>query len=1113
MALTNADRVGKALELLNKGLQPFVEREMKAVYGEGWLAEAVVALKENKLVVQERENWDSQALLTLMWNRWTEVFRRTLGHAERSLVSELREARNRWAHQELFSTDDGYRVLDSVSRLLSAVSASEAAEVEKQKTDLLRVKFEEQARNVTRKVAVAAVEGQPRAGLRPWREVVTPHQDVAQGTYQQAEFAADLWQVYVGEGASSEYTDPAEFFRRTYLTQGLRGLLTMALRRLGGTGGDPVVELQTNFGGGKTHSMLALYHLFSGAKAQQLVGLEEVLAEAGIKELPRVNRAVFVGTKISPGQPVVKPDGTTIRTLWGEIAYQLGEAEGGKGREAYELVRQADETATNPGDALRKLFNRYGPCLILIDEWVAYARQLHDDPTLPGGSFETHFTFAQALTEAVKAAPQTLLVVSIPASEPGRDGRNSAEIEIGGERGKAALARLKNAIGRIQSPWRPATGDESFEIVRRRLFEPIPTELLPQRDAVIKGFMELYRNNGGEFPSATRESSYEAKLKAAYPIHPELFERLYSDWSSLEKFQRTRGVLRLMAAVIHELWERQDKSLLILPANVPIDAGAVQSELTRYLEDNWVPVIERDVDGPESLPLRLDRENANLGRYSATRRVARTLYLGSAPTLNAENRGLEDRSVKLGCVQPGETVATFGDALRRLTDQATHLYVNGQRYWFDTQPSVTRLAQERAERLEEYRVGEEIRRRLRDHTRDRGDFQRIYVCPESTGDVPDELEVGLVVLGPEFGYVQSREVSSPAQSEAEKILSSRGSRDRIYKNTLAFLAPDRRRMDALEQAVRMYLAWKSVEADGDSGILNLDNFQRNQTRTKCKEADDAIKARIPEAYTWLLVPTQQKDSPELAWVPYSLQGQDPLAVRASKKLRNDGSLDVKMAGAVLRREMDRIPLWRGDHLGIKQLCEDFATYVYLPRLRDPNVLLEAIGDGLNSLQWSVEGFAYADDWDAQKERYLGLKVGPGTPTPTSAQGLLVKPEIAEAQLEREKPAPTPPPSGTADVTPQPPVRTPSAAPTPPSSPQRPRRFQASVKLEPTRLSRDADQIAREVLQHLLALDDAQAEVVIEIQVRVSSGIPEAVERTVGENARTLRFGSCSFENE
>ncbi len=235
---------------------------------------------------------------------------------------------------------------------------------------------------------------------------------------------------------------------------------------------------------------------------------------------------------------------------------------------------------------------------------------------------------------------------------------------------------------------------------------------------MVKAFGNFYRTQKAEFPSGCSEGDYERRLIAAYPIHPELFDRLYGEWSTLDKFQRTRGVLRLMAAVIHELWERNDMSLFIMPASIPIDAPAVSSELTRYLEEGWTPVIESDIDGPNALPLRLDRENPNLGRYSATRRVARTIYLGSAPTQKAANRGIDDRSIKLGCAQPGESPATFGDALRRLTDQATYLYVDGQRYWYSLQPSVTRLAQDRAaSNFTDDEVDEEIRRRLSTATR------------------------------------------------------------------------------------------------------------------------------------------------------------------------------------------------------------------------------------------------------------------------------------------------------------------------------------------------------------------------------------------------------------
>jgi predicted AAA+ superfamily ATPase len=196
----------------------------------------------------------------------------------------------------------------------------------------------------------------------------------------------------------------------------------------------------------------------------------------------------------------------------------------------------------------------------------------------------------------------------------------------------------------MEATWRPASAEEGFEIVRRRLFQPITDpELFAARDLVVKAFAELYWGQSQEFPAGCREGEYERRVKAAYPIHPELFDRLYNDWSTLDKFQRTRSVLRLMAAVIHTLWDRHDTSLLILPATVPIDEQSVRNELTRYLDDPWVPVIENDVDGPNSLPLRLGRDNPNLGRYSACRRVARTIYLGSAPTLRTANQGLGAR--------------------------------------------------------------------------------------------------------------------------------------------------------------------------------------------------------------------------------------------------------------------------------------------------------------------------------------------------------------------------------------------------------------------------------------------------------------------------------------
>lgn len=1103
MAKTNRDRVAEGLTLLAKGMYPFVEREMKGFYAKGWEAE-VLDVMDPKGAGAKKINWeDPQTILNVLWFRWNEVFRSTLGQAERSLVSELRTVRNRWAHMENFTTDDTYRALDTAGRLLTAVSAKEADEIEKKKNELLRLRFEEQRRSEARKAA--PVMGQPSGNLKPWREVVTPHPDVASGRYQQAEFAADLWQVFLGEG-SDEYRDPTQFFHRTFLTGGLQQLLTNAIQRLGGAGGDPVVELQTNFGGGKTHSQLALFHLFSGTPASKLPGIENLLKEAGATVPSGVRRAVFVGTKISPGQVHMKPDGTKVHTLWGEIAWQLG------GKDGYKLVKEADETSTNPGDSLRELFNRYAPCLILIDEWVAYARQLHQENGLPAGNFETQFTFAQALTEAARAAKDTMVVVSIPASESPspHDGREKVtDIEVGGERGRAALSKLKNAIGRVEASWRPASAEEGFEIVRRRLFEPITdSSLHVELDQVTQAFSDMYGSQQQEFPSSCREANYLRRMKAAYPIHPELFDRLFEDWSTLEKFQRTRGVLRLMAAVINSLWERQDNSLLIMPASVALEDQRVGFELKRYLEEGWDAVIEKDVDGQNSLPMELDRENPNLGRYSACRRVARAIYMGSAPVQRAANRGVDERQVKLGCVQPGETVATFGDALRRLSDRATYLYVDGHRYWYSTQPTVNRLAEDRAIQLHEGDVAEEISRRLRKQANTRGDFAKVHACAPS-GDIPNETEARLVILGPEHPHT-GKEKGSPALIEAAVILESRGNSPRTYRNTLVFLAPDATRLQDLEAAARQYLAWQSIHNDRKE--LNLDAFQSSQADTKYQSADSTVEARIPETYLWLLVPEQADPTGSIEWTETRQQGQDPLAVRASKKLKNEELLMIQLGGIRLRHELDRIPLWRGDHVGIKQLLDDFATYLYLPRLRSMEVLIDAIGDGVGSLTWETDTFAYAEAWDEKDKRYKGLVAGQRTRVLAENDTVVVKPDVAATQLRAEEavieppPGPRPPGEGEGPIIVGPPgeeVIVEEIA----------RRFHGAVRLDPLRMSRDVGSIADEVVQHLTSLIGSDVEITIEIQAEIPEGVPEQTIRDVTENCRTLKFESYGFEKE
>jgi len=1116
MAITNHERVGKALEFLKSGLGPFVEREFKAKFGDGWAFEIKDILSDTRLGgVKSKSLDDVAALLVVMDRKWGEVFRRILGKTERSLVNEILAIRNRWAHQERFSSDDAYRALDSIGRLLTAISAPQADAVDKTKMELLRVRFDEQARGEKRKSSSVAIASGVTSGLKPWREVVTPHDDVASGRYQQAEFAADLWQVHLGEG-SDEYREPVEFFRRTYLTASLKAMLAGALRRLTAGDGDPVMQLQTNFGGGKTHSMLALYHLFSGVAPAELAGVDAVMSAAGVDRIPRARPVVLVGNKISPGNPTTKPDGTVVHTLWGELAWQLG------GKKAYARIQADDEKATSPGDVLRELFNEYGPCLILIDEWVAYARQLHDHGDLPAGGFETQFSFAQVLTESAKLAKNCLLVISLPASDTtGSPHARADDVEVGGTRGREALDRLRNVVGRLESSWRPASAEEGFEIVRRRLFRPLSDPArYKDRDVVARAFAEFYHAQQAEFPPECRESEYEQRIKAAYPIHPEIFDRLYTDWSTLVKFQRTRGVLRLMAAVIHSLWEKGDRNPLILPANVALDDPRVQSELTRYLSDNWVPVIEKDVDGPNSLPLKLDGELPNLGKFSACRRVARAIYMGSAPTTAAAHKGIEDRRVKLGCVMPGESPSVFGDALRRMAGSATYLYQDGPRYWYATQPTVKKLAEDRAEQLkhEPDKVSHELEKRLRKDLARTGDFERIHPMPQSGADVPDDLDARLVVLG--IAHPYSKESGNAAELAAKAILETRGNAPRLYRNTLVFMAADKNRLQDLDEAARKFLAWESILADQKD--LDLTPSQVTQAETQRSAADSTVTARLPETYRWLLVPIQTTPRSALSWETLRLAGSDPLAVRAGKKLRAEELYLTGFAPTRLKMDLDRVPLWRGDHVAVKQLVEDFARYLYLPRLQDPTVLLRAIGDGVSLLTWPQDSFGFADSFDETAGRYKGLRGGQlVTLADANAPGLVVKSDVAARQMDAER-APTMPrsdqdqPEGnqTGDGQGKPATPPTGTRPIPPESVStQPKRFHGTAVLDTARVGRDASRIADEVIAHLAGLVGAQVTVTIEVDAHIPAGAPDHVVRTVTENSQTLKFTSHGFEKE
>jgi predicted AAA+ superfamily ATPase len=939
---------------------------------------------------------------------------------------------------------------------------------------------------------------------KPWREIAIPHPDVLKGTFQQAEFAADITAVRTGK-APAIYQDAAAFFERTYITEGMRLLLTQVAQRLSGKSGEPVIQLQTAFGGGKTHTMLAVWHLATRkCPLSDMPGVAPLVEKAGLMDVPEARVAVIDGTAQSPGQPW-KQGRTEIRTLWGELAWQLGKADG------YAMVAEADANGTSPGkEVLQRLLEKYAPCVVLMDELVAYIGQFEEGKQISGGSFESNMAFIQALTEAVKLVPNAILLASLPESE----------IEAGSQRGVMALKALEKRFGRVQALWRPVATEEAFEIVRRRLFEPIKDE--KSRDAVCRAFADMYVSEGASMPGETQEGRYYDRLRQAYPIHPEFFDRLYEDWTTIDGFQRTRGVLKLMAKVISRLWKANNTDLMILPGSLPLSDNDVRNEMTYLLSAGWEPVIERDVDGDRAETTELEGREPRFGQVNAARRVARTLFLGSAPSSVAAKpgaRGLDRARVLLGCVQPGQASAVFSDALGRIADRLHYLNSTGDksadntRYWFDTRANLRREMEDRKRRFDDRG---DVRKKIEEAAKKlfagATSFDGVHVFT-AAADVPDDSSLRLVVLSPDHGYM--KEMRQPAEDAAREYLRSHGSQPRHRVNRLLFVAPDSGVINRLADAVRTALAWDSIVDDVDAGKLNIDQVQKKQAQKELEGAEAALPRVARECFKWLLCPVQDDPTaskPTIEVFPISTSGGS--AGAELEKVCSDNELVIEAWSPIHLRAKLKELYWKNgrDAIEAKQFWEDSLRYLYLPRLRSRSVLEDVVRKGSSSRDF------FGNAYGKSGEKYEGFQFGSGASYDDTL--MLIEPGAAAAYEAANK-APVPIVGGTTagggaapigptggmtvvapPITPGPGGMTPA---------RRYRVFRGAVGVNSTLAKSQLNKIAEEVIALLTADPNATVNVTLEIDAEFDRGVDDGLKRSVSENADSLGFKTKEWE--
>ncbi|MCL2823385.1 MAG: DUF499 domain-containing protein [Polyangiaceae bacterium] len=938
--------------------------------------------------------------------------------------------------------------------------------------------------------------------MKPWRELCVPHPDVLEGTFQQSEFAADITAVRHGR-ATHEYQDPAAFYQRTFITEGMGMLLTQVALRLNGKGGEPVVQLQTAFGGGKTHTVLAVYHLTTrNCPLSQLTGIPALLDRAGLMNVPKARTAVIDGNAHAPGQPW-KHEDTEIRTLWGELAWQLGADDG------LDMVRQADATGTSPGkETLRCLLERYAPCVVLVDELVAYVRQFPDGEMLTGGSYDSNMSFLQALTEAAKLVPTAMVLASLPESD----------VEAGSSRGVSALRAIEKTFGRVQALWKPVAAEEAFEIVRRRIFEQILDT--SARDAVCREFVNAYAIEGAALPSEANEAPYFERLVNAYPIHPEVFDRLYQDWSTLHGFQRTRGILKLMARVVFRLWKDQNADLMIMPASLPLYDSGTRNELVYNLPPGWDAVIETDIDGARSEAAELDRLEPRLGALHAARRVARTIFLGSAPssagTTRNTSRGIDRGRVLIGCVQPGKPSTPFSNALNRLMYCLHYVNSTGEtndkstRFWLDTRANLRREMEDRKGRFDDQtEVFPKLASVIRDMASGCEYVDALHVFTPH-GDVPDDTMMRMVVLPPVVGY--ARKDKYPVFDVIYEFMRLNGAKPRYRANQLLFLVPDKTCISILLDNVRIALAWQSIMDDIHEGRLNVDRLQEGQAKKEADVTERVLPVGVRDCYQYLLCPGASVDDPGVVSMEvHQTQTHGTYLYEITRIIKNADLAILEWAPELLSDQLGRF-YWKDgvNEVLASTVAEDFQKYPYLPRMRSPEVFIHTVLEG--SKKRTCFGTATGKVGDTYENFGFGVPVTEFTDTL-----LLINPDVAAAyadMLARDamesdedyvsswNPDGSVLTVGDRGGRPQRPEGDP---------PKRVKLFFGSADIHPGTAKMELISVADEIIAPMVLDPNAKVKVTVEISAEFPRPVADNLRRTVYENAKTLKFKNYSWE--
>jgi hypothetical protein len=832
------DNLYKGLGLFIEAFRPYVVVTLMNKAGEQWpalFAEALYPAQKETWNMGIKQGTTPEALIDYPYLksfalRYKDLLKADFGTELNKLATRLEtiyETRNKLAHFQAISEDDFTETFIHMKTIARSLKMEEL--------ELALALLQEAKVPIVSKPK----ENSTSTSLQPWFRVVSPHMDIKMGRLDESIFAADLAEVAMGNGREI-YTNPVVFFSKTFFTAGLKSIAKTVIKGLNGNedAENRVMSLQTGFGGGKTHTLISLFHICKwGKQSINSSSVKELLSYTGAPEFETANIAVFTNKTNDVANGRTTKEGILIKTIWGELAYQLG------GAAAYEVVRKNDEQLIAPGGIFKKVLEQTKPALILIDELADYCLKASALKTGDSNLADQTISFMQELTEAVAETNNCVAVITLPASP--QEVGNTIEAQN-------ILNALQKRVVRVGADTQPVADEEIYEVIRRRLFEEIGDMSIIE--ATASKYLELYQQFSTELPANVTKSEYKLKIIKSYPFHPELIDIFKVRWASHHDFQRTRGVLRLMASIVSDLWKRKDSlpgsNLLIHSGDINLsNLDAMTAQIKRLYGNGYDAVISADVAGSTSNAFKVDNNKKEYGQWNLTKSIASVILMNSFGSDGA-NKGVSVPDIKLNLLTPdGFNHNSINGALDELESTAYYLYYaqsggSGKRYWFHTKPNINILINQAKSDIKRPDIEAEIITRIKEREKY---IQLFNVLIDPSADIPEQMKPTLIILSPKY-TANPDTINGTTKPLIEKLSTKKGNSDRIYRNTILFLLCSEIGVAKLFSDVTEYLACQKINSDYSS---QLERDQKDEIRRRIDEAAKQTASSLVVAYSIL----------------------------------------------------------------------------------------------------------------------------------------------------------------------------------------------------------------------------------------------------------------------